>query len=153
MDSTNTLFSLFRIHKRFLFLDEWGLNFVLGYLYFKKIDYRLFLIVLFYGVACIMTSYSNIHKIEESLLTSIGNNDELKIEFVDMYRTYVFLNEWLLYLNMMYVFLVKRDYKMFSLITIYGLIRVFISYCNLDRIEESLSHIHQKIWLFDSIRI
>ena len=74
MDLAISLFIQFLVHIIFLFFDEWGLYLILVYMYFKKIDYRLFLLVMFYCVACIISSYQNIHQIEASLLKLDGYN-------------------------------------------------------------------------------
>jgi hypothetical protein len=58
---------IYYIVKRFfLFLDEWLFYYIL-YRLFESKYYKLLIIVLFYGLSCIYTSYSNLEIIEYKL--------------------------------------------------------------------------------------
>ena len=63
-NTNNNIILIFYLIKRmFVFIDEYLFYYILYYLY-KNRYYKLLPFVLFYGVCCIYTSYSNIDKIE-----------------------------------------------------------------------------------------
>lgn len=63
---TNNLLIYYIVKRLFLFLDEWLFYYTL-YKLVKIGYYKLTMIVLFYGLACIYTSYTNIDRIETNL--------------------------------------------------------------------------------------
>lgn len=81
------------------------------------------------------------------------DQDVLLLLLYIIHRIFLFLDEWMFYFTLMYLYFKKVDYKIFLIVLIYGIACIFTSYSNIDRIEESFSHIHQKIWLFDFLRL
>jgi len=55
------------IKRLFLFLDEWLFYYMLYFL-FKNKYYKLFPIILIYGVCCIYTSYENVTMLEHHII-------------------------------------------------------------------------------------
>ena len=63
-------------------------------------------------------------------------------------RTFLFFDEHLFYL-FLYLLYYKKYYKLLPAIIIYGISCLYTSYSNLDKIEEQIIPIDQKIFLFN----
>lgn len=62
-----TLVKYYFLKRLFLFLDEWLFYIMLYKLYSDKY-YKPFVIILLYGLGCLLTSYKNISKIEKHII-------------------------------------------------------------------------------------
>lgn len=67
MENLNLLLKYYLIKRIFLFMDEWLFYLVLYSLVYLEF-YKISIIILLYGLACIYTSYSNLDKLEQKLV-------------------------------------------------------------------------------------
>ena len=76
-----------------------------------------------------------------------GEHDyELLLKYYLIKRIFLFLDEWLFYLVLIYLYNIEI-YIMLPPVLLYGISCIYTSYFNINKIEEKLVHVHQIIWL------
>lgn len=73
-------------------------------------------------------------------------SQELKIVYYTVKRSFLFLDEWLLY-YVLYKLYKSKMYKMTVVVLMYGMSCMYTSYKNIDNIEAEISNVNQIIWI------
>lgn len=64
---TQSILTYYVVKRSFLFLDEWLFYYTLFKLYKYKY-YKMFYLIMAYGISCLYTSYKNIDKLEHQMI-------------------------------------------------------------------------------------
>ena len=62
------LIAFYKYKRTFVLIDEWGLYFLLIFLYYNSFPKSLIMAILFYGGTALYTSYKNLNKIEQQIV-------------------------------------------------------------------------------------
>lgn len=71
------------------------------------------------------------------------------LEFYFIKRLFLFCDEWLFY-SFLLILLCKKYYKVLPFVTIYGILCIYTSYYNIDKIEKNICEVDQKIFILDN---
>jgi cellulose synthase/poly-beta-1,6-N-acetylglucosamine synthase-like glycosyltransferase len=74
--------------------------------------------------------------------------DHMLLKYYLMKRIFLFFDEWLFYLFLIYLYN-REIYIMLPPVILYGVSCIYTSYLNINKIEEKLVNVHQLIWLTD----